>query len=252
MGSPSRFALHLWKGPRRTGFVARTSEIPNKKYVRVAFGVGRCRPLRRLFDRMAERRHLEVALMLCAYELVSDRTAAIRNRIRKLSTAAAPEPWVALPIQAVGGLAAVGFASGSNVLLVLSSGGGRSLYDVGTGERIARDRNGVVSEWLSADGVTARGIGPVEDEDVRVAGLWGGGLAAATADGWSCNVVAPDWPTERVVLQPPGADVLFKEFAAGCVQIADSAVVELRAAGFSADGKALVVATSADVSLWVR
>jgi len=72
-----------------------------------------------LFDRMAERRHLEVALMLCAYELVSDRTAAIRNRIRKLSTAAAPEPRVALPIAAVGGLAAIDFACGCALIAAM-------------------------------------------------------------------------------------------------------------------------------------
>lgn len=177
---------------------------------------------------------------------------AIANRIRELSTEPPPDPWIPLQVFAVGGLAAVGFSADSSALLALSTGGGRSLYDVRSGEQIARDRNQDVNEWLSSDGVVARGIGPVQDEEIRVAGLWGGGLSAMTSDGWSCRVVAPDWPTERVVLQPPGADVIIEQFASGCVQIADSAVVEVRAAGFSPDGRTLVVATSADLRLWIR
>jgi hypothetical protein len=73
-----------------------------------------------------------------------------------------------------------------------------------------------------------------------------------TEDGWSCAVIAPDWPAQRVVLQPPGANLIVEKFAYGCVQIADSEAVELRTAGFSSDGRTLIVATSAGVSLWTR
>lgn len=177
---------------------------------------------------------------------------SIRRRIRKLRTAPAPDPWRPLPAVAVGGLAAVGFTCDSDFLLALSSGGGRSLYDACSGERVARDHDADLAEWLSADKVTATGIGVAEGDRIHVAGLWGGGLSEMTSDGWSCAVVAPDWPVEQVVLQPPGADVIIEQFASSCIQVADSAATELRASGFSSDGQTFVVATSAEVTLWTR
>jgi hypothetical protein len=192
-------------------------------------------------------------LVSCAsLAFVNGHVRSLRNRVRKLTTVPAPDPWRSLPVIAVGGLAAVGFTDDSKSLLVLSSAGGRSLYDTGTGERIARDRDANLNNWLSEDNTMAAGIGVVADDTVHVAGLWGGGLSTLTSDGWSCTVVAPDWPIERVVLQPPGADVITERFASGCVQIADSAVSDLRVAGFSPDGRTLVVATAADITLWTR
>lgn len=183
---------------------------------------------------------------------MNDHGKSIRRRLRKLKTSPAPDLWRHLATVAVGGLAAVGFTSDSNFLLALSTGGGRSLHDSRTGERVARDDDPELKAWMSTDNVTAAGIGPAEGQQIHVAGLWGGGLSAMTSDRWSCTVVAPDWPIEQVVLQPPGADVIIERSASGCVQVADLAATELRAAGFSSNGKTFVVATSADITLWTR
>lgn len=76
-------------------------------------------------------------------------------------------------------------------------------------------------------------------------------LSRVTADGWTVRVVTPDWPEERVVLEPPGDDVLSERHSEECVQI-DTPTTELRAAGFSPDGSRLIVATSSDVRFWFR
>lgn len=183
---------------------------------------------------------------------MSDHLEPMRQRLRELRTQFAPSPWHPLPPFAVGGLVAVGFTSDSTAVLVASSYGGRSLYDCRSAAQVARDRDDNELAWTSPGGISIQGIGPVANQVIPVAGLSGGGLSTGTRDGWSCKVVAPDWPIERVVLEPPGCDVAIEKFAEGCVQVADSLAVEIRAAGFSRDGRTFVVATSADISLWTR
>lgn len=186
----------------------------------------------------------------CETSPVDDHRTNLLGRLRSLKTAEAPPPWKLLRTASVGGLVAVGFGDDSSLLLVISWSG-RSLFDSATGDRIARDRDDDVAEWTSADYLTAEGIGPLEAVPVVVAGLWGGGLQRVTADGWSVNVVAPDWPDERVILQPPGGEVLSEAHSNGCVQLGQP-INEVRAYGFSRDGATLVLATTSDLWMWRR
>ena len=86
---------------------------------------------------------------------------------------------------------------------------------------------------------------------MRIAGLFGGGLRATTSDGWTVDVVAPEWPHHRVLLSadggackgPPG-ERWWHVFNAG--------YSTLRAAGFSQSGRTLAVATSSDLAIWTR
>ncbi len=186
----------------------------------------------------------------CKTPPVNDHRTRLLRRLRSLETAEPPPLWQHLTTAAVGGLVAVGFEDDSSALLVVSWSG-RSLFDVSTGERLARDRDDDVAKWTSADYVAAQGIGPLEGVPVVVAGLWGGGLQRVTADDWSVSVVAPDWPDERVILQPPGCGILSEGHSDGCVQIAQPSN-EVRACGFSRDGTTLVLATTSDLSIWSR
>jgi hypothetical protein len=84
-----------------------------------------------------------------------------------------------------------------------------------------------------------------------IAGLFGGGLHATTGDGWTIDVVSPEWPHDRVLLSadggsydgPPGGTWW---------HIFDANYSELRAAGFSPSGQTLAVATISDLTLWTR
>jgi hypothetical protein len=95
------------------------------------------------------------------------------------------------------------------------------------------------------------GLGRLTGTEVRIAGLFGGGLHSTTTDGWSIEVVSPDWSHHRVLFSAdgglcrgPAGEKWWHIFHAN-----DS---ELRAAGFSPSGRTLTVATSSDITLWAR
>jgi hypothetical protein len=173
----------------------------------------------------------------------------LRNRLRLIPLGQPSAPWRPIASQAVGGLTEVGFASQSDLLLVVSSQG-RGLFDGRSGERIARDPAPPDDGWYDEVRLTASGIGPVSDQLIRLAGLHGGGLSACTADGWGITRIAPDWPLESIVLDPPGSSVLYQGHDKGCIRIADG--LGMRAYGFSETGLSLVVASSDHVELWCR
>jgi hypothetical protein len=130
---------------------------------------------------------------------------------------------------------------------------GHGLIDSLTAEKIARDRNpDPDSSTPDADpDLTCPGLGPIAGERVRIAGLFGGGLHATTGDGWTIDVVSPEWPHDRVLLSADGGGC---DGPAGGTwwHIFDADHSEFRAAGFSPSGRTLAVATSSDVTLWTR
>lgn len=82
-------------------------------------------------------------------------------------------------------------------------------------------------------------------------GLFGGGLHTTTRDGWSVDVVSPEWPHDRVILSTDGG---IHEGPGGGTwwHVFHCDHSELRAAGFSPSGLTLAVATSGDLTLWTR
>jgi hypothetical protein len=147
------------------------------------------------------------------------------------------EPWRALRPIIVGGLTCVGFAAvpDGEFLLVVSHDG-RGVFDL-AGRRIARDPTPIDDEWHDDVGHTAVGIGPLEGVRVPIAGLWGGSLPTRTEDGWEI-----DRRGSLVYLRHGDRQHLVYE----------DTVSELRAAGFSPGGTALVTATVADITLFTR
>ena len=153
-----------------------------------------------------------------------------------------PTPWRRLPVHAIGGLFGVGYAAGSDLLIVLSSQG-RGVFDCLSGKKLARDYN-EAHDFFDSIRLTAIGFGPMAGQSIRIGGLFGGGLPLTTADGWCLDTQARGWPTHSVFLTAPGSR--------DPVCIGEDGVCELRACGFSETGRSFVIATSCDLTMFTR
>jgi hypothetical protein len=153
-----------------------------------------------------------------------------------------PHLWRQIQGFAVGGLFQVGYAAGTDILLVLSSQG-RGVFDCLTGEKVARD-HAEAHDFFDPIRLSAVGIGPLTGTTVRVAGLFGGGLPLTTTDGWGLEVQARSWPTHSVFLSAPASRTP--------VCIGDDGACEMRACGFSETGRSFVIATSCDLRIFTR
>jgi hypothetical protein len=151
-------------------------------------------------------------------------------------------PWRPLPVYAVGGLFGVGYAAGSDLLLVLSSQG-RGVFDCLTGEKLARD-NEEAHDFFDPIRLIAEGFGPLAEQSIRIAGLFGGGLPLSTHDGWYMEPQARAWPTHSVFLTAPGTREP--------VCIGDDGACEFRACGFSETARSFIIATSCDLAMFTR
>lgn len=140
-------------------------------------------------------------------------------------------PWERLWTVAVGGLTDIGFSADERFVLVLGHAG-RGLFDCQSGKRVARDNR---DDWSFLDDTTglAQGIGPVEGQAVRVAGLMSGQALNDEVAGW------------RLSRADGGVAV---EDGQGLRQMVE-ANEEVRACGFSDTGRLLVVATASDLTV---
>lgn len=130
---------------------------------------------------------------------------------------------------------------------------GHGLFDAFTGEKIARDRDpdpGTSTPDRHPD-LVCPGLGPITGVPVRIAGLFGGGLRGGSSDGWTVDLVSPEWPHDRVVLST-GQGIHKGQAGEPWRPVLDTDYSELRAAGFSPSGQTLAVATSSDLTLWTR
>ncbi|WP_371616617.1 hypothetical protein [Streptomyces sp. NBC_00454] len=191
--------------------------------------------------------------------MITEYQQQLRERYLAAAVVAAPEPW--RPVldreTPIGGLLGIGFAvhpdSGHDLVMVVSSDG-HGLFDAVTGEKIARDRDPDpdTSTPDAAPDLTCPGLGPIEGARVHIAGLFGGGLHRTAPDGWTLDVVSPEWPHDRVILSAYGG-APYKGPAGGAWwHVFHSQYSELRATGFSPSGRTLAVATSSDLTLWTR
>ncbi|MEW1914222.1 hypothetical protein AB0442_38385 [Kitasatospora sp. NPDC085895] len=191
--------------------------------------------------------------------MISDYQQRLRERFLSVPVVAPPAPWRPvfnrrIPI---GGLLGIGFVpapdDGRDLLMVVSRDG-HGLFDTVTGEKIARDRDPDPDDSTpdAQPDLSCPGLGPVSATRVRIAGLFGGGLHTTTHDGWTLEVVSPEWPHDRVLLSADGGIPHNGPHGEDWWHIFDSNYSELRAAGFSPSGYTLAVATSSDLTLWTR
>ncbi|MEV6952968.1 hypothetical protein [Streptomyces sp. NPDC051183] len=191
--------------------------------------------------------------------MLSDYQRRLREQFLSVPVVAPPGPWRPVLSERipVGGLLGIGFAlapdDGRDLVMVVSRDG-HGLFDAVTGEKIARDRDPAPdgSTPDSVPDLSCPGLGPVAATRVRIAGLFGGGLHTTTEDGWTLEVVSPEWPHHRVLLSVDGGIPHSGPHGEGWWHVFDSDYSELRAAGFSPSGRTLAVATSSDLTLWTR
>ncbi|MEU9991069.1 hypothetical protein AB0E10_30585 [Streptomyces sp. NPDC048045] len=191
--------------------------------------------------------------------MISEYQQQLRDRFLSVPETAPPAPWepVLKGRTPIGGLQGIGFAvapdTGHDLVMVVSSQG-HGLFDAVTGERMARDRDPDADD-CTPDGVrdlSCPGLGPIAGTPVSIAGLFGGGLHTTSGDGWSLDVVSPEWPHHRVLLSRGGGMPHRGPHGERWWHIFDSNYSELRTAGFSPSGRTLAVATSSDITLWTR
>ena len=158
-----------------------------------------------------------------------------------------PAPWKRVSCF-ISGVTAVGFGEETELMLVLTHSG------IGVIDCISGD---VIEHVVNADDyvedpypVTAKGIGPLVGQHIRLAGLWGGGLRTMTPDGWKVHRAAPNWPDESAILCPPEAPELYDD-PIQAVMLVKDVELGIRAVGFSDSGQTLVVA-STDLFIWTR
>lgn len=163
---------------------------------------------------------------------------------------AVPEPWNRIVVVPVGGLTSVGFAESSDLLLAASSAG-RGVFDCRTGTLLARDDNDRFS--FDVGNLLVEGIGPIAEYQIRMSGIFGGGLPRQTADGWSIEGYPLSWPDDELILSPPGQSMLWSppKQPVNLTKLSGF-ISEVRAFGFSPTGRSLVVATAADISIFGR
>lgn len=190
--------------------------------------------------------------------MITEYQRKLRERFLAAPVMPAPEPWQPVLDRRtpIGGLLGIGFAthpdSGHDLVMVVSHDG-HGLFDAVSGEKIARERD-PDPETSTPDahpGLACPGLGPISGTPVRIAGLFGGGLHTTTPDGWTVDVVSPEWPHDRVILATDGG---VHKGPAGKTwwHVFHADYSELRAAGFSPSGRTLAIATSSDLTLWTR
>lgn len=151
-----------------------------------------------------------------------------------------PAAWRHVSTISVGGLTEIGFCPGEDYLLVVSFAG-RSLIDMETGERVARDHQEptAISPWTDEVARTVEAIGPLQGTQIPCFGVWGGTLPARI----------PEW---RLNLAQKGTQetISLIDEATGIAWLLTRSVTEIRAFGFSETGRILAIATASDVALF--
>jgi hypothetical protein len=153
---------------------------------------------------------------------------------------------------AIGGLFNVGYASGSDLLIVLSSQG-QAIFDCCRGEKIARLYNDL--DWIGFDETTnsVTGFDCLAGVVINTSGVYGGDhLLKRTGDGWS--LIAGEPSAERSPFGTRSGTKIYLVHAdnreRACV--AQDGACELRAFGFSNTGASFIVATSCDLIIYSR
>ncbi|MDD2056755.1 hypothetical protein N5D52_13965 [Pseudomonas sp. GD03860] len=172
----------------------------------------------------------------------------LRREIAQLHVTPPPAPWQLKARFTIVGLMEVGFDRDSELLLVASSSG-RSVIDCHTGNKVARDR----TDNLGSDRfLETRGLGPLLDRVIQMAGIHGGRLPLATADGWMIEDITLAWPEQHLLLVEPGSWLHGARYHRPAVFHKLGVELEVRAFGFSYSGLSLVLATAGELVVFGR
>ena len=148
----------------------------------------------------------------------------------------------------MGGLLAVGYAPGTDLILV-GSHDGLGVFDCLTGGRLARDST--AEGYPDVATLVLEGIGPLAGQQIRTAGLHGGGLPLGVDEGTLHLEIEPAvYAGDFVPYQgKPCWEVRLSDATSTCLLYHD---FSLRAVGFSETGKSFIIATSSDLWMFSR
>lgn len=151
--------------------------------------------------------------------------------------------WPTRHVIRAGGLFGVGFANGSDLLLIATQDG-RGVVDCISGELLARDPDPLFS--FDEHSRRAEGIGPIAGQEILIAGeIYGGTLPRSTDDGWRLDGELSNNSDDEIQLIAPigtvGEPGMFTGF-----------IPEIRVFGFSPTGRSFVIGTGAEVFTFAR
>jgi hypothetical protein len=173
-----------------------------------------------------------------------------KNRLKKLIDLAkkndSPTGWETKTF-AVGGLTEVGFSMNNPELLLVISSQGRGVINCSEFKLTDRDTD-IDGDWINYIDLVADGIGELRNEIIKISGLHGGGLPLTNEFGDSLQMVAPEWPIFNLIFEPNYTSIFIEKSAKDCFQIFRD--YELRAYGFSSNGKFFITATSSEVNIY--
>jgi hypothetical protein len=168
--------------------------------------------------------------------------------INSLEEQPPPLPWKEVGGNTIHSLLAVGYAPDSDFILVVTMSR-KEVFDGLNGKLVAwADTGHEDTPAFDEIHLTARGVGPLDGQTIRVAS-WdsGGGLPLQTVDGWQMKIIS-FWPNDTVVLLPE------KFFGFFNISLATKLLAEREvvAAGFSETGKSFVIAEPSAITLYSR
>ena len=160
--------------------------------------------------------------------------------------------WHPVGTHTIGGLVAVGFDRTSEEMLIVAENG-QSVVDCRSGTLRYRNED---ADGYDAPPLKAARLDHPAAERFDMAGMDGGGLRAATSDGWHVDRISLCWPETYCILHPPDASI----HALAQVQRGMGTTFylmakereEIRAFGFSWTGESLVLATASNLRIWTR
>lgn len=148
-------------------------------------------------------------------------------------------PWAHHKTIMMGGLIAVGVDSSSRCLLAVSHSG-RGLFDLASGERIARDYEDWAGRpWYSEDTNKCEGIGDLKHEVFDIVGLHGGSAYEATRDGsMTCRIECDGYDWKAFVSETGSEEEICSDDE------------DLKGIALSPDGRWFIVGISSEIDVY--
>ena len=168
------------------------------------------------------------------------------HQILQMEVLPPPLPWKNITTVVIHGLLAVGFASGSDLLLAHAAFGDE-IFDCKTGERVTWEEHEDV-HIMDEIRLEAEGFGPLRNKRIKMASNdYGGGLTTSTLDGWLLRKFS-SWPDDMIILLPDIYRAFFP-IDKGTKLIGDSDVL---AYGFSETGNCFIIAADNHLYIYAR
>ena len=160
--------------------------------------------------------------------------------------------WKKISYQSVGGLRELGFIENSDALMVLG-GGGRTIFNALTGEKIARDRRDYYAEsWDSKTGIV-EGFDLYKGQNIICGGFeYPDRVLKKTFDDWMIAIKSETRPDYKNDLKEAEVMYLVNSGIESVIEVDVYHYSITRAYGFSNTGRSFLTAHSHGINFWIR